>query len=164
MSVSVNIENLTKEYRIYRNNKDRIKDALIPKNKNKTFYALDNVSLTAHEGDVIGLVGINGSGKSTLSNMIGGSISPSSGEITRHGDVSVIAINAGLNGQLTGVGNIEFKMLCMGFKRKEIKKLMPEIIEFSELGDLFINLLKNIQVVCVQNLDFQLILLLILTY
>ena len=30
MSVSVNIENLTKEYRIYRNNKDRIKDALIP--------------------------------------------------------------------------------------------------------------------------------------
>lgn len=38
MSVSVNIENLTKEYRIYRNNKDRIKDALIPKNKNKTFY------------------------------------------------------------------------------------------------------------------------------
>ncbi|MDU3186254.1 MAG: ATP-binding cassette domain-containing protein [Staphylococcus epidermidis] len=135
MSVSVNIENLTKEYRIYRNNKDRIKDALIPKNKNKTFYALDNVSLTAHEGDVIGLVGINGSGKSTLSNMIGGSISPSSGEITRHGDVSVIAINAGLNGQLTGVENIEFKMLCMGFKRKEIKKLMPEIIEFSELGE-----------------------------
>ena len=69
---------------------------------------------------MIGLVGINGSGKSTLSNMIGGSISPSS-EITRHGDVSVIAINAGLNGQLTGVENIEFKMLCMGFKRKEIK-------------------------------------------
>ena len=101
MSVSVNIENVTKEYRIYRNNKDRIKDALIPKNKNKTFFALDGVSLTAHEGDVIGLVGINGSGKSTLSNMIGGSLSPSSGEIERHGDVSVIAINAGLNGQLT---------------------------------------------------------------
>ena len=124
MSVSVNIENVTKEYRIYRNNKDRIKDALIPKNKNKTFFALDGVSLTAHEGDVIGLVGINGSGKSTLSNMIGGSLSPSSGEIERHGDVSVIAINAGLNGQLTGVENIEFKMLCMGFKRKLILLLI----------------------------------------
>ena len=34
---SVNIENLTKEYRIYRNNKDRIKDALIPKTKIKHF-------------------------------------------------------------------------------------------------------------------------------
>lgn len=71
-----------------------------------------------HEGDVIGLVGINGSGKSTLSNMIGGSISPTSGNIERNGEVSVIAINAGLNGRLTGVENIEFKMLCMGFKKK----------------------------------------------
>ena len=149
MSVSVNIENVTKEYRIYRNNKDRIKDALIPKNKNKTFFALDGVSLTAHEGDVIGLVGINGSGKSTLSNMIGGSLSPSSGEIERHGDVSVIAINAGLNGQLTGVENIEFKMLCMGFKRKEIKELMPKIIDFSELGEFIYQPVKNIPVVCV---------------
>ena len=76
MSVSVNINNVTKEYRIYRNNKERIKDALIPKNKIIHFFALDDVSITAHEGDVIGLVGINGSGKSTLSNMIGGSISP----------------------------------------------------------------------------------------
>lgn len=84
---------------------------------------------------MIGLVGINGSGKSTLSNMIGGSLSPTSGKIDRKGDVSVIAINAGLNGQLTGVENIEFKMLCMGFKRKEIKELMPQVIEFSELGE-----------------------------
>ena len=135
MSVSVNIEHVTKEYRIYRNNKDRIKDSVIPQNKNKTFFALDDVSLQAHEGDVIGLVGINGSGKSTLSNMIGGSLSPTSGNIDRKGDVSVIAINAGLNGQLTGVENIEFKMLCMGFRRKEIKELMPQVIDFSELGE-----------------------------
>lgn len=67
--------------------------------------------------------------------MIGGSLSPTSGKIDRKGDVSVIAINAGLNGQLTGVENIEFKMLCMGFKRKEIKELMPQVIEFSELGE-----------------------------
>ena len=46
MSVSVNINNVTKEYRIYRNNKERIKDALIPKNKNNTFFALDDVSIT----------------------------------------------------------------------------------------------------------------------
>lgn len=71
MNVSVNIKNVTKEYRIYRTNKERMKDALIPKHKNKTFFALDDISLKAYEGDVIGLVGINGSGKSTLSNIIG---------------------------------------------------------------------------------------------
>lgn len=135
MNVSVNIENVTKEYRIYRNNKERLKDVLLPFHKNKTFYALDNLSLKAYEGDVIGLVGINGSGKSTLSNMIGGSLSPTDGSIKRDGDVSVIAINAGLNGQLTGIENIEFKMLCMGFTRKQIKELTPEVIEFSELGE-----------------------------
>lgn len=135
MNVSVNIKNLTKEYRIYRTNKERLKDALIPKHKNKTFYALNDINITAYEGDVIGLVGINGSGKSTLSNIIGGSLSATSGTIERHGDVSVIAIGAGLNGQLTGLENIEFKMLCMGFNRKEIKELTPKIIEFSELGE-----------------------------
>ncbi|MBF7017737.1 teichoic acids export ABC transporter ATP-binding subunit TagH [Staphylococcus durrellii] len=135
MTVSVNIENVSKEYRIYRNNKERIKDVLVPFHKNKTFYALNDLSLTAHEGDVIGLVGINGSGKSTLSNMIGGSLAPSAGNISRNGEVSVIAINAGLNGQLTGMENIEFKMLCMGFNKKEIKEHTPQIVEFSELGE-----------------------------
>lgn len=98
MSVLVNIENLIKEYCIYRNNKDRIKDVLIFKNKNKIFYVLDNVSLIVYEGDVIGLVGINGLGKFILSNMIGGFILLSFGEIMRYGDVSVIVINVGLNG------------------------------------------------------------------
>ncbi|HHR5783649.1 teichoic acid export protein ATP-binding subunit, partial [Xanthomonas citri pv. citri] len=55
MNVSVNIKNVTKEYRIYRTNKERMKDALIPKHKNKTFFALDDISLKAYEGDVIGL-------------------------------------------------------------------------------------------------------------
>ena len=81
--------------------------------------------------------------------MIGGSIS--SGNIERNGEVSVIAINAGLNGRLTGVENIEFKMLCMGFKRKEIKQLMPQVIEFSELGEFIHQPVKIIQVVCVLN-------------
>ena len=74
--------------------------------------------------------------------MIGGSISPTSGNIERNGEVSVIAINAGL-GRLTGVENIEFKMLCMGFKRKEIKQLMPQVIEFSELGEFIHQPVKN---------------------
>ena len=44
MNVSVTIDHVSKEYRIYRNNKERMKDALIPKHKNKTFYALNDLS------------------------------------------------------------------------------------------------------------------------
>ena len=37
MNVSVNIEHVTKEYRIYRNNKERLKDALVPLIKTRHF-------------------------------------------------------------------------------------------------------------------------------
>lgn len=84
-------------------------------------------------------------------------MSPTVGKVDRNGEVSVIAISAGLSGQLTGIENIEFKMLCMGFKRKEIKAMTPKIIEFSELGEFIYQPVKSIQVVCVQNLVFQLI-------
>ncbi len=69
-------------------------------------------------------------------------MSPTVGKVDRNGEVSVIAISAGLSGQLTGIENIELKMLCMGFKRKEIKAMTPKI-EFSELVSLFINQLKK---------------------
>lgn len=35
MNVSVNIEHVTKEYRIYRNNKERLKDVIVPFHKIK---------------------------------------------------------------------------------------------------------------------------------
>ena len=43
--------------------------------------AVDNVSFTTKEGDIIALLGPNGAGKSTIMNMITGFIAPSSGSI-----------------------------------------------------------------------------------
>lgn len=54
------------------------------KNLSKNFgnlIAVDNLSITAHQGEVIALLGPNGAGKSTLMNMITGYLAPSSGEI-----------------------------------------------------------------------------------
>ena len=72
----------------------------------------------------------------------------------RNGEVSVIAISAGLSGQLE---NIEFKMLCMGFKRKEIKAMTPKIIEFSELGEFIYQPVKKYSSGMRAKLGFQLI-------
>jgi len=47
---------------------------------------LQNVSLTVHEGERVGLVGLNGSGKSTLLKIISGKELPDEGRVTRkHG-------------------------------------------------------------------------------
>jgi branched-chain amino acid transport system permease protein len=47
--------------------------------------ALDGVSLTISEGELLGLVGPNGSGKTTLVNLMAGTLRPTSGTITVDG-------------------------------------------------------------------------------
>ncbi|MGH2402505.1 MAG: ABC transporter permease subunit, partial [Candidatus Limnocylindria bacterium] len=47
--------------------------------------ALDGVSLTVREGELVGLVGPNGSGKTTLVNLMAGTFRPSGGDITVDG-------------------------------------------------------------------------------
>jgi branched-chain amino acid transport system ATP-binding protein len=47
--------------------------------------ALDNVSMTARHGEIVGLIGPNGAGKTTLFNAICGFVRPNTGAITYNG-------------------------------------------------------------------------------
>ncbi|WP_335499600.1 teichoic acids export ABC transporter ATP-binding subunit TagH [Neobacillus drentensis] len=134
MRETVIVKNVYKKYKMHRSPKEKLLDVVLPGGYGEDFFALQDISFTAQEGDVIGLVGVNGSGKSTLSNIIAGVIPPTSGDVTSHGTTSIIAISSGLNNQLTGRENIELKCLMLGFKKKEIKEMEPEIIEFADIG------------------------------
>lgn len=129
------VKNVSKKYKLYKTSKERMLDLITPKSYGNDFYALKNVNFTAYKSEVVGFVGINGSGKSTLSNIISGIVPQTTGEVQVNGDVSLIAVAAGLKGDLTGRDNIEMKLLMLGFNQKEIKELEPDIIEFSELGE-----------------------------
>ncbi|MFP7298699.1 teichoic acids export ABC transporter ATP-binding subunit TagH [Neobacillus niacini] len=135
MSKSVLFKNVTKKYKMYQKTSDKLLDLALPSGYGKDFFALQNISFWADKGDIIGIIGVNGAGKSTLSNLISGVIPPTTGSINIEGDAALISIAAGLNNQLTGRENIELKCLMLGFSKNDIQKLMPEIIEFSELGD-----------------------------
>jgi ATP-binding cassette, subfamily F, member 3 len=50
----------------------------------KSPQILNEITLTIHEGERVGVVGLNGSGKTTLVNLIAASASPTSGIITKH--------------------------------------------------------------------------------
>lgn len=135
MTKAIIAKEITKKYKLYSHSKERLLDLIIPnKSYGEDFYALANVNFEAERGDVIGFVGINGSGKSTLSNIISGIVPATSGSLEVNGEASLIAISAGLKGDLTGRDNIELKLLMLGFNKKEIEDLEPNIIEFSELG------------------------------
>src|SRR5690606_14281088 len=103
--------NISKKYKLYANNKERILDLITPKDYGEDFYALADVSFEAEKGDVIGFIGVNGSGKSTLSNIIAGIVPQTTGSVEVNGETSLIAVNAGLKRDLTGRENIELKCL-----------------------------------------------------
>lgn len=134
MSKTVVVSNVTKKFKMYKKPAEKLLDIILPNGYGEDFYAIQNISFEADQGDVIGIVGVNGSGKSTLSNLISGIIPPTSGTIDLKGEVSLIAIASGLNNELTGRENIELKCLMLGFSKQDIKRLEPEIIEFAEIG------------------------------
>ncbi|MFD3446628.1 teichoic acids export ABC transporter ATP-binding subunit TagH [Microbacteriaceae bacterium 4G12] len=134
MNYSIKFQGVTKKYKMHSKSSEKLKDILSPSGFGEDFYALRNVSFEAQNGDVVGIVGVNGSGKSTMSNLMAGVTPPTAGEIETIGQVSLIAIAAGLNQQLTGRENIELKCLMMGLTKAEIKELEPEIIEFADIG------------------------------
>jgi len=47
--------------------------------------ALNDITLTIHEGEYIGLIGMNGSGKSTLARLLNGLIKPTTGKVKVNG-------------------------------------------------------------------------------
>ena len=97
---------------------------------------LDKISFTARPGDRIGLIGKNGAGKSTLLRTLAGIYRPSSGANRVYGRISTLfSSNLGFNGDATGYENIHLSGRLLGLSGKAISDLMPDIVDFCELGD-----------------------------
>jgi lipopolysaccharide transport system ATP-binding protein len=98
--------------------------------------ALNDVSFELGDGDRVGLVGHNGSGKSTLLRVLAGAYEPLRGNVAVEGRIaSMLNIWIGMDQEATGYENIFLRSVVMGFRPREIRPLVDEIIEFSELGD-----------------------------
>lgn len=106
------------------------------KNSNdKRFYALKDINFKIPKGEVVGILGTNGSGKSTMSVILAGISEVDEGEMIVNGEQALIAINTGLNQQLTGLENIELKGALLGLSKKRIQEITNGVIEFAEIGD-----------------------------
>jgi ABC-type polysaccharide/polyol phosphate transport system, ATPase component len=128
---AVKLENVSKIYKLKRKDDGKTKKA----NDTKRFYALKDVSFTVDKGDVVGILGTNGSGKSTLSLVLSGVTEYDSGNMEVIGEQTLVAINTGLNAQLTGLENINVKGALLGLSKKRIREITEGVIEFAELGD-----------------------------
>ncbi len=137
MNYKVKVNNISKIYDLNRSKLAKIASLFTFGHfyNEQSFYALRNISFEVEAGDSIGIIGLNGSGKSTLSDLLGEVTVPSSGHIDINGKSSLIAINAGLNQDLTGEENIRMKCLMHGMDRTEINAKYDDIVNFSELGE-----------------------------
>ncbi len=130
------VKNISKIYKIYKNNIDRLKEIFINRIYHKEFISNNNISFELFEGETLGIIGINGAGKSTILKIIAGVIEPTSGEIIRYGRVTaLLELGTGFNAEISGYENIYLNGTLIGMTKKEIDKKINSIIEFSELGD-----------------------------
>ncbi len=137
MSTVISLKNVSKVYRLYKNNKDRLLEAIrINKVYHKKFAALNNINLEVKKGDILGLVGANGSGKSTLLKIISQVIAPTTGELFVDGSISaLLELGTGFNPNYSGLDNIYLYGQINGKDNKEIDGYVDDIIKFANIGE-----------------------------
>ncbi|SHO80674.1 Teichoic acid export ATP-binding protein TagH [hydrothermal vent metagenome] len=136
MKKILEVKNITKIYKMYHKNFDRLKELFSKKSYHKEFVANRDISFDLYEGETLGIIGVNGAGKSTILKMIAGVITPTTGEIIRHGRVTaLLELGTGFNSEMSGYDNIFLNGTLIGMSQLEIDARIDDIIEFSELGD-----------------------------
>lgn len=136
----IQIENVSKTYKVYPNKSARLKEwaSLRTKTYHSEYQALKNLSLQIESGEVFGVIGLNGAGKSTLLKILTGTTHPTQGELHMHGRVAaLLELGTGFHPDLTGRENIHINGKLIGLTDDEIVEKISSIQEFSELGNFF---------------------------
>lgn len=116
--------------------KDYVVQKLRGKYNVKKFVAVDNVSFTLEQGDMLGIVGTNGAGKSTLLKVVTKIMVPSKGSVTVNGKIAaLLELASGFDGDLNLKENAYLRGAMLGYTRKFMDEKYPEILEFSGLQE-----------------------------
>ncbi len=102
------------------------------KGKSEFVYALKDINLEVHQGDVVGIIGKNGAGKSTLLKLLSRVTYPTTGKIYIRGRIaSLLEVGTGFHPELTGRENIYMNGCILGMRKAEIDRKLDEIVDFS---------------------------------
>src|SRR6516165_8694442 len=113
--------------------------AALRRPKQEVFWALKDVSIEVHEGEVLGLIGRNGAGKTTLLKILSRITRPTAGWAEIRGRVrSLLEVGTGFHGELTGRENTYLSGSILGMGKREINRKFDEIVAFAEI-DKFID-------------------------
>lgn len=136
--IAIEVKNISKVYKLYAKQSDRIKEAfsITGKKYHKDFTALSDVSFKINKGEMLGIIGKNGAGKSTMLKIITGVLTPTAGELVINGKISaLLELGAGFNPEYTGIENAYLNGTMIGFTQEEMDSKIDDIIAFADIGD-----------------------------
>ncbi|HEY2312951.1 MAG TPA: ABC transporter ATP-binding protein [Streptosporangiaceae bacterium] len=97
--------------------------------------ALDQVSLTVHDGEFVCIIGASGCGKSTLLNLVAGLDQPTSGQVDTAGrKVGLMFQEPALFPWLTAGRNVELALQARGVPRAARRAQAAELLDAVRLG------------------------------
>ncbi len=132
----IELRNVTKKYKLYKNDKTRLIGLLFKHVPHKEKNAVDDVSFKIKKGESVALFGKNGAGKSTILKMITEVVFPTKGKVIINGRVSaLLELTSGFDLEFTGRENIYLKGQILGLTNKEIRKLEQTIVDFADLEE-----------------------------
>ncbi|MDD2876773.1 MAG: nitrate/sulfonate/bicarbonate ABC transporter ATP-binding protein [Acidiphilium sp.] len=113
-----------------------------PKDANNELIVLDDVNVSLHEGEIVGLLGRSGSGKSTLLRIIAGLLRPTKGEVSWQGKpvrgpvrgIAMVFQSFALFPWLSVQENVELGLEAQGIARAERESRAEEAIDLIGLG------------------------------
>ncbi len=144
---AVSVKGVSKKYRLFPRERDRLKEALSfgRKEYGRDFWALKDINLEVEAGTTLGILGRNGAGKSTLLSIISGIRQPTSGTVEVNGRlIALFGLGAlGFNPDATGRENILLNGLILGLKRQEILEHFDDIAAFADIGEFMDQPIKN---------------------
>ena len=127
------------------------------KKKKKTkFYAVNNISLEAKDGEIVGILGPNGAGKTTLLRMISGIMEKQAGEvyfdnldflkdeITIKKDIAYLSGNTKI---YQSISPYELMKMCLAFyeyPKEGIEKRIKEISKILKMDDFLYNRISKL--------------------
>lgn len=140
--IAIDVNNITKKFKIYYDKGSQLKEKLLFKKRNRyeEREVLRGISFQVKKGEAVGLIGHNGCGKSTTLKLLTRIMYPDSGSIIMNGRVSsLIELGAGFHPDMSGRENIYTNAAIFGLTKKEIDRRLDDIISFSELEEFIDN-------------------------
>jgi ABC-2 type transport system ATP-binding protein len=144
VTAAIEIEHVSKRFRLYREKPSSLKARLISsRSRAEDFWALRDVSFEIREGESLGLIGHNGSGKTTLLKVIAGIVRPTEGVVRSRGRVApLLELGAGFHPELTGRENVYLNASFLGLTRRDTDRVYDDIVAFAEIPDFMDNQVK----------------------